>query len=202
MPDVPTGSATSWSWQTGGGGGGQNSIWGYRRTGDNFYGGHPGIAALTTMTVVANRLYTVPLYVPAAITVDRINIHVTTFAGTNARLGIYNNGTNMYPGTLLLDAGTVLTTGLGMKSIVISQALAAGFYWLVAVFDGTPTVGCIYYPIPLLGTAPTNFANGGFHYHSWYVAFTYDVLPATFPGAGTILGGGPNMPAIMVRIAT
>ena len=75
-----------------------------------------------TLTMVANRLYARPLVVVRDITIDRLAIEVTSAgaAGTKARLGIYNVGTNLYPGTLILDAGEVAVDATGIKAATIS----------------------------------------------------------------------------------
>ncbi|GAI01197.1 unnamed protein product, partial [marine sediment metagenome] len=54
-------------------------------------------------------LRALPLVVPRDITVDRIavDIEVAGEAGSKARLGIYRNGANLYPGTLVVDAGEI-----------------------------------------------------------------------------------------------
>lgn len=95
-----------------------------------------------TQAATAGLQYAIPFYVPVAMTADRLSCEVTTAgaAGSVVRLGIYNNATNDLPGTLLLDAGTVVATSTGVKEATISQALAAGLYWLsVTAQGGTPT---------------------------------------------------------------
>jgi hypothetical protein len=77
------------------------------------------------------------LSIPTTITVDRIavNIQAAGSAGAVVRLGIYESN-NGVPGALVLDAGTVDATSTGTKTITISQTLAAGYYYLVAVGQG------------------------------------------------------------------
>lgn len=90
----------------------------------------------------ASSLRASPIDLAAACTADRIGVEVTTLAASSTvRLGIYADGTDGLPGTLLLDAGTVDTTTTGFKEITISQALTAGRWWLAAVSQGAaPTV--------------------------------------------------------------
>lgn len=87
--------------------------------------------AVTQVSTLNTTTY-IPFYVSTAQTFDRIGIITgSSFAGTGSvRLGIYNN--NIYaPSTVLLDAGTVATTGTSnVISITISQALSVGWYWL------------------------------------------------------------------------
>lgn len=101
----------------------------------------PTSAALTTRTLVANTLYAIPLVVGAPGTATRIGIEVSTGSAGNARLGIYNNNVGAaQPGTLLLDAGTIVTTTPAFLEIVISLSLEPGKYWLVLVTNATPGV--------------------------------------------------------------
>ena len=155
-------------------------------------------------TIAANRLYAVPFLVGRALTVDRIAIFLVTAgaAGKKARLGIYKDGTNMYPGTLVLDAGTVDVDGAGstLLAITISQALTKGLHWLVLVSDGAPVVGGMYVAAAgqhLLTGVQTNLSS---YNGCWYVAFTYAALPDPFTAAGSFLGG--EQPTIAVRILT
>lgn len=83
-------------------------------------------------TLIEDRTYYTPVYIPNALTVDRLVVRTGSgFVGTaTVRLGIYNN-TNGLPSTVLLDAGTVSATAASTDySITISQALGIGWYWL------------------------------------------------------------------------
>ncbi len=117
----------------------------------------------------ANRIFATPFFVARDMTIDRLAIQITTAGagGTVARLGIYNNGTNLYPGTLLLDAGTVAVDAIAVVAATISQALTKGLYWLVCVTDGTP-VAELYYPAwSPMGHLATDFTKTG-NISGWY----------------------------------
>jgi hypothetical protein len=74
----------------------------------------------------------IPIYLPNC-TLDRIAVRASLYVSTgDVRLGIYNNGTNNLPSTLLLDAGTVSITGNGNFEITINQTITAGWYWLAS----------------------------------------------------------------------
>ena len=140
-----------------------------------------------TQSATAGRLYTCPIFIARPMTFDAIAAWVTVASGANTsvRFGIYNDGTNHYPDSLVLDAGTVLTDATGLRGIAISQALATkGWYWAAALFESTPTVAWTRFISPL-GTADIT---DGFSYNpsSWYVAQAYGALPASFPAAGTL----------------
>lgn len=90
----------------------------------------------TTAGSTLNQLNFQPLWVPRALTIDRIAVEVTGAGGAGAvqRLGIYSDAAAKdHPGALLLDAGTVDATGTGLLAITINQALTAGLYWLAVV---------------------------------------------------------------------
>jgi hypothetical protein len=94
----------------------------------------PGEPAAVAGTAGTGRFS--PMWVPpGGATVDRIACQVTVAgsAGAVVRLGIYANGaSNDYPGSLILDAGTVDATSTGVKEITISQAIPEGLVWLCA----------------------------------------------------------------------
>lgn len=91
------------------------------------------------LTLSTDRIYALPFCVARDLTIDRLAIDVTTAdAGKIARLGIYNDGTNLYPGTLVVDAGTVSVADVAVVAATIDQALTKGVYWLVVVSDGAP----------------------------------------------------------------
>ena len=150
--------------------------------------------ALSTLALTANRLYAVPFLVCGTHTYVRIGINVTTLLAGSARLGIYaNQDGQVYPGSLILDAGEVSLGTTGLKEIVINQQLAPGLYWLALIASSAATIraGVIAGVMPILGldaafgTAPGN---------SWYVSGTYGVLPNPFTGGGTV--NVASLPAI------
>ena len=156
----------------------------------------------TAQTIGANTLWAIPFIVARDMTVDRIAIEVSALAeGASARLGIYNNGTNLYPGSLLLDAGTVSVATTGIKTITINQALPKGIYWMVVVSDGNPSLSSlyIYYGSTfILGLREDNFS---YSYLGWSVAFTYAALPDPFTAGGSA-NVSNNAPIVAVRIAS
>jgi hypothetical protein len=109
----------------------------FRMASGSYYGPDGG----TQTSALGNGTLTfVPLVVPEPTTVDRIAVQCITLGSANAvaRLGIWADSSGK-PGTLALDAGTVDCTSTGFKTIVISQLLAAGLYWLGAAIQGSPT---------------------------------------------------------------
>ena len=76
-----------------------------------------------------------PIYIKESTTFTEIATYVNSggTAGAVVRLGIYEANADGMPAALLLDAGTVGTTTSGLKTIAISETLAAGKYFLTAV---------------------------------------------------------------------
>jgi len=155
-----------------------------------------------TLALVANTLYAIPFVCPKAITLDRIGINVTTLKAGLSRLGIYADAGGVrtcYPGTLLLDAGTVDTSTAGVKSITIDRALTSNtLYWLVIVPNVAPTITGIaaVSGINMLGRTTTLLLQ----HCGLSVAFTYGTLPSTFPTTTTTMLTS-IAPAIFVRLS-
>lgn len=170
-------------------------------TADCWYTSASGGTALSTATLTNNVLYAMPFFVGKNSVLDRVAINITTLqAASAARLGIYADDGNNYPGALVLDAGTVPCTGTGVQTITISKYLKAGFYWLVIVTNvnsiairGLAVAGAA----PVLGLDNTLGTAPGL---GWSVAFTYAALPASYPATTTVLIAVP-LPAVFVRIS-
>lgn len=151
-------------------------------------------------TLVANKLYGNPCMIARDITVDRITLEVTTSAAGSVRIGIYNMGTgdDLYPSSLVLDAGEVDVSGTEMKTITINQALPKGNYYLAYLSDVTPILrGArpIYTP---LGRQEHAFSA---YYKSLYIAtLNYGVLPDPFTAGGTTSYN--IMPIISIRVSS
>lgn len=101
----------------------------------------PNTGAITAQAMVANRLYAMPLIVPASVTFDRVAINLTTaVAGSTIRIGIYE-ADNGWTCTRIVDFGTLAsTTPTGIKEITISQALSAGRYLVAIASSHTPSI--------------------------------------------------------------
>lgn len=157
--------------------------------------------ALTTGAPTANTLRAIPFPLSETVVLDRIAINVTTLLAGQARLGIYEDNGNMYPGARVLDAGTVDSGSAGVKAITINQTLQGGkLYWLVIVGNAAPTIRtfAVASMLPLLGFDNTLGTAPGLFYS---VAYTYAALPATFP-TGAAVGTAVPIPAIFVRISS
>jgi len=168
------------------------------RTGEYFF---PHVFSTNETPITADIIRSCILNVPRDITIDRIAIQVTGAVDPSvARIAIYNNGTNLYPGSLLLQAGEVNTSTTGIKAITINQALTKGVYWLVVVSDENISlfVQDRYYgtttPLGIVSTSFNTWQGG------WWKAFTYAALPDPFPAGGAI--DDNRCPVIPIRIAS
>jgi hypothetical protein len=100
------------------------------------------VIASTNLTPVGNTMYAAPLRISRALTATRLGFNINTgFASTQViRLGIYlADPVTLMPGSLLVDAGTIVPAANGVTSIVLStpQVLVPGLYYLVLVSQGT-----------------------------------------------------------------
>lgn len=156
----------------------------------------------STSVFTADTMYALPIYFRSAKTLTRIVGDVTVLnASGNVRLGIYNNdATNFVPTTLLLDAGTFSTGSTGEKALTISQAVAAGWYWLTWLADtngaaathGASSITGTKYG--MLGATAYNLRNNFY----FTASQAYGALPSNFPAIAGV--GTANLyPRIMVK---
>lgn len=105
-----------------------------------------GAAASSALSTAADALDVYPFPVPYTMSFDRIGVNVATAgaAGAKARLGIYADNGQVYPGALVLDAGEVALDSTGAKSITINVTLQPGLYWLARIQNSVGTMPQIY----------------------------------------------------------
>lgn len=159
-------------------------------------------AASATMILPANRLFASPFLIAVTTPIEELAIEISAGdSGKSARLGIYNDGVNLYPGSLVADSEgeiSVAATGIISVTYIPALSLTKGLYWLAIVSDGTPTVtrqvGNVRIFIPLMGVKSTNF---GANNTGWYVAHTYNGLPDPYTAGGTLCDGvGYDLPFV------
>lgn len=117
--------------------------------------------AVTTTTLLADRVNYEPWFITEPITISTLAIAVTTFAASSVtRLAIYKADYKYQPTTLVVDAGTVSTGSNGEKTASItSRTLPPGRYVGALCSDGAPVlramrnggIPCIY---NTLGASP------------------------------------------------
>lgn len=128
-----------------------------------------------------------PFWVPSGARIDRLATETTVVgtAGAVIRLGLYLDDGNGAPGALLLDAGTVDATLLGMLEVTFAAITLPTFGWAVQAVQGgagtRPTTRFTNTPTELVG-GHTNLANARFQ-SSWVRnGGVAGALPATFGG--------------------
>lgn len=167
----------------------------------NYYD-NGGLVTSSGTNIAANQLYASPLVIGRKMTLDRLAISVIAggIAGTKARLGIYRDGNNLYPGSLLLDAGLVDVDAVAVVAAIINQQLAKGLYWLALISDGIPQLTIYsrdYGAEAVLGTGNMGFTQ---YNCGWIVAQAYGVLPDPFTAGGVLYNAA--QPIIQSRIAS
>lgn len=151
-----------------------------------------------------------PLVVSANCTVDRIGCgwHAVGGAGSVARLGLYADDGNYWPGALITDAGTVDTSTGSIGNVTISQALAANrVYWVCIALQGAaasrPNIKMGSGANAMSGMNPAagqmmtqdNLHNGD----AWWSTTITGALPATFP-ARTAVTSYTQAPNATLRV--
>ncbi|KKN26263.1 hypothetical protein LCGC14_0876380 [marine sediment metagenome] len=165
-----------------------------------------GTITTTTEPLIGNILRVMPIYVPEFPNIiDSLTMEVTAagVGGTKARLGIYQDGVNLYPGKLLLDAGTINVDSIGFKTITMRQELPRGLSWVGVLSDS----GAVQFRSIASGSASGGWAilghlntNYSTEYLQWFVARAFGVLPDQFPAGGA--KGASNTPIIAYTFAT
>lgn len=156
----------------------------------------------STIPLVVDRVYYVPISFRRACTLDRIGFTGLTaaVASSVARLGIYTD-TDGRPGALVVDAGTVSTAaGLSAKEIVISQAVDRGRYWLACVSQGGASGATLraslgYANAQLVSSAIAADFNTGGLASGFYESSVSGALPATATPVALL----SSVPVMIVR---
>jgi len=155
--------------------------------------------ALTTIAAAANRLDYLP-FVPAKdITVDRLDVEVSTLiAASQARLAIFSNN-NGVPGAILRDGASVLdcaTTGLKSAVITPVTLIAGTVYWLAILSSSTQT----YRGVAVGGLMPmlVNTTLNTTYVHKRQTQTFASGMPANASGLTDIAG---TFPLIKLRLA-
>lgn len=150
--------------------------------------------------LIVHQLYAIPFLVARAMTIDRIAIQVTTEdAGKNMRVGLYNNGTNLYPGTLVVDGGEVSVNATGLVAATIDESLTKGLYWLAVVDESNAKLEKGDIIIPILGFLSTDLGSIN---HCWAAPHAYGALPDPYPTGGSFMTTTVRVPLIAARIAS
>lgn len=160
----------------------------------------PG-ALSTSATLGVGTLRLVPWLIETKLSIDRLGAEVTLVgdAGSLLRLGIYGDTGNVYPGSLLLDAGTIAGDSATVQQITISTlTLPPGLYWVggavQAVTTTQPTVRTVsaWTPPVTLGLS-TSLPAAGQSSFGFTQASVTGALPANFSATVGIAGAAPRL---------
>lgn len=151
--------------------------------------------------LTSGRMYAIPFFSPKAMTLDFLAVNCTTLVAAGVlRLGIYSDSGNGEPGSLLIDAGTVDTSGTGVKTCACAQALAGGsLYWLVALSNSATHAFRAPVIAGMVNVIGDDVAFPTTHITHFYAAQTYGNLPGTFPTVTQ--GTGIVFPLIYARLS-
>jgi len=127
-----------------------------------------------------NWMYATPYPIAIGETWDRIGVWLLGFTG-HMWLAIYDDD-GCYPGSLILNAGTLTNPTTGLKAIEIDQTLSAGLYWLVFQCDAPGTVYRAWEHNLWLVEMPADARDA---MGSWMKWQAYGAPPATYPAGGT-----------------
>ena len=151
------------------GGGGAPNTGGY--VSDYWYCPAGNMSAGTSwVDLVADKIYLLPIWVTADMTLEAIAVYGGGIAGS-LRLGIYNYNSTGLGGTLLADAGTGTSPSAEWKIISgLSTTVSQGHYFLAIQSDGALPVN----------KANTPYSGGGGSYNQ----IPFSTTEAT-PGGGS-----------------
>jgi hypothetical protein len=143
-------------------------------------------AALSQLSMVANRIYAVPFYVGKAFTFTKMGCFVTSTAAGLFELGVYDN-LDGAPNQLVHDCGSVAISANNTPSQITGRTitLAPGYYWLAVAANATPAIRTTPTSdsanFNTLGTANTGTNTTGYTGCQGTWTFSAGNLPATFP---------------------
>ena len=139
-----------------------------------------------------------PVIIESPLRIDRIGAELTVAgeAGSVLRLAVFADNGNAYPGSLILDAGTIDGTSATTQVITISTlSLAPGLYWMGGAVQSAattqPTVRTASNPtIPFgvpLGSSLPGAATAGMGFSQASVTGAIGAsFTATVTGTGTV----------------
>jgi hypothetical protein len=150
----------------------------------------------TAAAVTANRLYVNPFLLTEDRYLERMAVRSSSGSG-NIRLGIYrasepSGSASPFPGALVVDLGSkAVSTDETFIADTANTFLAAGYYFLAAVFSGTPTM----YQMNTYTASPLGIARDGFFSVNAHarVNHTFGALPDPIGAAAWNGGASPQI---------
>lgn len=156
----------------------------------------------STTSISRNVIRLTPFIVAQTESFDRIAMEIVSVgtAGSSVLLGIYQSNADGYPTTPLLTAGTILGDSATNQTIVISQTLNTGVYWLAYIHNSVAnitfrTIQLTTGAIPgILGLTAGIFSTN--QLNSIQMNYTYDGTFPTISGATSV---GLNCAIVALR---
>lgn len=139
--------------------------------------------ANTTLTMVAARVYLIPIEIERKMTVDRICVPISTPVAGNIRACIYaDNGDTPVGGALIVESASVAKGNpVGRQEIVIvDTTLEAGLYWVAVQSDESTTV--------LISESDSFSMRGTLKGEFYDIAGGYGAFTNPCPGVGEFSG--------------
>lgn len=151
----------------------------------------------TSSSISNNSLRLVPWIVRSTLTIIRMGCIVTSSgqASSTFRLGIYSDSGNCYPGSLLLEAGSVATDSTGSPEVTISQQLTPGLYWVGGAHQGAGSSTATFQTITSSWLPPVDIVLGTSAPASGATAYGFQqssvsgALPSTYTSTVTTTTG-------------
>jgi len=151
-----------------------------------------GSASAATYTMTADKLYLVPIWVTADMSLEALTCYVqAAVGGSNVRIGIYNYSSTGLGGTLLAEGGTASSASTGWKIMSgMSTSVSQGHYFLAIQSDAAISVyrfnisaggGVSWNQIPFstVEAGPEQLAFGTIRYDVAYSAGMTDLTSVT-----------------------
>jgi hypothetical protein len=140
----------------------------------------------TTRTVAANTLGAYPLYVRTGVTIDQLMFNVQTAGAVSStgRIGLYTLGPTFFPGTLLLDSGTLATDAIATLTYNFPTHLSLPAGWVAVAynFSDVPVLRALSRTgVVTVPEADNTFP--GTRNNSWAFNTAYAALPSVFPSS-------------------
>jgi len=149
-------------------------------------------ASAATYAMTADKLYLVPIWVTADMSLEALTCYVqSAVGGSNVRIGIYNYNSTGLGGTLLAEGGTASSASTGWKIVSgMSASVSQGYYFLAVQSDAAISVyrfnisaggGVSWNQIPFstVEAGPEQLSLGAIRYNVAYSAGMTDLTSVT-----------------------
>jgi hypothetical protein len=158
----------------------------------------------TVSATALDTVYAAPVFVPRDTAAYSLSLHVAAVSGALWRLGVYADNGQIWPGDLLIDAGTFVMSATGVKvlTFAVDLPLPRGVYWLAGKSETTFSGSVRGNSGPVPGIVCITSVASGFDAPSGYTCNGEPAaLPATFgvPGEAGV-GSVERTPRIHMRV--